>query len=453
MQWLVVCKTLVQLIFWEESDMAYDTESTLRWMDEDLYDEYKKKEIRDSVPSLPERSRRFSTSDMNISDARNLIAWEQKEGEDIKVGGIRPTTKIQDTMPFFSPIPTARPKTPSVDSVPQLPQTTSITDIMSKAHQANRKDIEKQRSSDLAIARMHAMSDVMGTLFTPVAWRMGGGGTDFTTVVPQQNKGYIEAFNRARQASDKIINLDAEYQNRMANYAIDQNLLAEKRAYQQQQQEEERQWREAHLAKEWEYRDANAKHEQEAEAALEKMRHENEMAEIKQRNKYPQQYETKQPPKKPVRMYTVNGQYLEFESSEDMADFYEFAGSYMNKEQKLAGIDDSMSDKEAQAKEIANIKAYIIDNASTLYDSWKNGTPMTQQETSSPQNESQLQRRATAHLFTSPDPRGGAKKLEQETSSPQNESQLQRRAAAHLFTSPDPRGGAKKSVKEEFGLI
>lgn len=367
--------------------MAYDTESALRWMDEDLYDEYKKKEIRDSVPSLPERSRRFSTSDMNISDARNLIAWEQKEGEDIKVGGIRPTAKMQGTMPTFSPVPT--PKAPSVDSLPSLPEPkrTSIADMMSEAYQASRKAVEKQRSSDLAIARMRAMSDVFGNLLTPVAWKIGGGGdTSFTNPIKQDNSGYIEAFNRARQASDKLINLDAEYQNSLTHYAIDQEKMREAREYQQKQTEEqrkwnaeeaeaERQWREAQNTTVYERQKEQAEAERQWRENQANSQHQQTLKEIEHRNKYPsvsvQRYEKDETPR---NFYYNDGNKLTFSNQDEMDDFYNFAKDFMSIDDLNEGVDGTMTPKEEQAQRLANVERYIKQNAESLYNKWKGGT-------------------------------------------------------------------------------
>lgn len=271
---------------------------------------------------------------------------------------------------------------------------TTIGDLLTTAYNANKGTIEKQRSSDLAIARMRAMSDVFGNLLTPVAWKIGGGGsTSFTSPVKQDNSGYIEAFNRARQASDRLINLDAEYQNSLTRYAIDQEKMREAREFQQQQTEEQRKWskEQADAERQWrENQSTTAYERQKEQAEAERQWRENQannqhqqtLKEIEHRNKYPsvsvQRYEKDETPR---NFYYNNGNKLTFRNQDEMDDFYRFAQDVMGDRLLNEGIDGAMTPKEAQAQQIANIERYIKQDAEALYNRWKGGTAYTPTET------------------------------------------------------------------------
>lgn len=290
---------------------------------------------------------------------------------------------------------------------------TTIGDLLTTAYNANKGTIEKQRSSDLAIARMRAMSDVFGNLLTPVAWKIGGGGsTSFTSPVKQDNSGYIEAFNRARQASDKLINLDAEYQNSLTDYAIDQEKMREAREYQQNQTDAERKWREGEAEKDRQWREAQSttaynRQKEQAEAekqtreSLMNKQHQQTLKEIEHRNKYPsvsvQRYEKDETPR---NFYYNNGNKLTFSNQDEMDDFYSFASTFMSNDYLNEGIDEDMTPKEAQAQRLANVERYIKQNAEALYNEWKGGTAYT--PTSIPAQANPLSLGGISPLFSPP---------------------------------------------------
>lgn len=267
---------------------------------------------------------------------------------------------------------------------------TTIGSLLTSAYNANKGTIEKQRSSDLAIARMRAMSDVFGNLLTPVAWKIGGGGsTSFTNPVKQDNSGYIEAFNRARQASDKLINLDTEYQNSLTDYAIDQEKMREAREYQQQQTKEQRDWSEKQAKEERQWREKEAEKDRkwrkeqsdEAYNRQEKQtndQHQQALELIEHRHNYPQvtvqRYEKDETPR---NFYYNNGNNLTFRNQDEMDDFYSFASTFMSDDYLNEGVDGAMTPKEAQAQRLANVERYIKQNAEALYNEWKGGTAYT----------------------------------------------------------------------------
>lgn len=290
---------------------------------------------------------------------------------------------------------------------------TTIGDLLTTAYNANKGTIEKQRSSDLAIARMRAMSDVFGNLLTPVAWKIGGGGsTSFTNPVKQDNSGYIEAFNRARQASDRLINLDAEYQNSLTRYAIDQEKLREAREYQQQQTKEQRewsageaekdrQWREKQSTTAYERQKEQAEAERQARESQADQQHQQTLEVIEHRHKYPQvsvqRYEKDETPR---RFYYNNGNHLAFRNQDEMDDFYRFAQDVMGDRLLNEGVDGTMTPKEAQAQQLANIERYIKQDAEALYNRWKGGTAYT--PTATPAQADPLSLGGINPLFLSP---------------------------------------------------
>lgn len=279
----------------------------------------------------------------------------------------------------------------------------TIGNLLTTAYNANKGTLEKLRSSDLAIARMRAMSDVFGNLLTPVAWKIGGGGsTSFTSPVKQDNSGYIEAFNRARQASDKLINLDAEYQNSLTDYAIDQEKLREAREYQQKQTDAERKWRETEAEKDrtWRKEQSDAAYDRQEKQANDQ--HQQTLEVIEHRHNYPQvtvqRYEKDETPR---RFYYNNGNHLAFRNQDEMDDFYRFAKDVMGDSLLNEGVDGTtMTPKEVQAQQMANIERYIKQDAEALYNRWKGGTAYT--PTATPAQADPLSLGGISPLFSPP---------------------------------------------------
>ena len=118
---------------------------------------------------------------------------------------------------------------------------------------------ERQRTSDVNMAKYNALGNLLTTMVQPVGWAVGGGGFKnggTGNVQPYDNRQYIDAINRAVRANDDIRNIgtqEAEYQFKMAdeayrrqlalddsmrNYQIRQEEMEQRDQYKQAQQEQ-----------------------------------------------------------------------------------------------------------------------------------------------------------------------------------------------------------------------
>jgi len=108
---------------------------------------------------------------------------------------------------------------------------------------------ERQRTSDVNMAKYNALGNLLTTMVQPVGWAVGGGGFKnggTGNVQPYDNRQYIDAFNRAVRANDDIRNIgtqEAEYQFKMADEAYRRQLALDDsmRNYELRQQEKEQQ--------------------------------------------------------------------------------------------------------------------------------------------------------------------------------------------------------------------
>lgn len=111
---------------------------------------------------------------------------------------------------------TAPAATPTTSQQARENYTATLQDMFAK----RREDLEKQRSSDVRMARVNALGNVLTSLVQPIGWAIGGNGSGVTGgVQPYDNRQYLDAFNRAVKASDDLRNLGAaedEYKLKMA---------------------------------------------------------------------------------------------------------------------------------------------------------------------------------------------------------------------------------------------
>ena len=307
----------------------------------------------DKLPTLPKENKSLAATGLKIDDARKLMQKNISEYKDIPADTIYTNPEQKKA---------------------------SITDMLRAARDEKKEAIEKQRSSDLQIARMHALSDVMSNLFAPVAWKIGGGGsTSFTSPVKQDNSGYIEAFNRARQASDKLVNLDAAYQDAMIDYSIDKARREQDYAMRQAMEAQARVWREKEAAKaherDLELLEKRQKYQSESDQAERESRekqaakaHEYNIKEIDRR------YNAANSEKnKPTKLYLSKGEFLSFDNADKEAEFIDSVRSYMTNEDLNKGIDDTMDKATIQAIRTENIKNFIKKDPQGFYDAWMNG--------------------------------------------------------------------------------
>lgn len=233
-------------------------------------------------------------------------------------------------------------------------QETTIENLLGEAKKVKREALERQRSSDLDIARLHAMSDVMKNLFVPVAWRAGGGGTTYTSPVKSDDKGYLDAFKRAQAANASLLNLDADYQDALTNQKIKDFYRDEQRAYAEGQRDEQREY----AKKE---KDADRKYAEQQEKSRREYT----------RGLYKTQYGGKT--QEPVNHWASGGRKLAFDNEDKRNDFYGYVDSLMGN-RLYSGIDDTMTDKAKAATMLQNRNAFIDEYAESLYDAWKYGT-------------------------------------------------------------------------------
>lgn len=235
-------------------------------------------------------------------------------------------------------------------------QETTIEGLLGEARDAKRAALESQRSSDLDVARLHAMSDVMKNLFVPVAWRAGGGGTAFTSPVKSDDKGYLDAFKRAQATNASLLNLDADYRDALTNQKIKDFYRDEQRKYNEEQRDEQRKYNE-------EQREEQRRYNEEQEQSRREYTKELHKTQYGGSDK-----------NQPVNIYASGGRKLSFDNRGKRDDFLLYAESLMQPVVLNKGIDDTMDDKAKAAKRAENRDKFINDNAESLYKAWANGT-------------------------------------------------------------------------------
>lgn len=145
---------------------------------------------------------------------------------------------------------------------------------------------ERQRTSDVNMAKYNALGNLLTTMVQPVGWAAGNRGTGATGgFQPYDNRQYIAAFNRAVKAADDIRNIgtqEGEYQFKLADEAYRRQLALDdsmrEHTLRQQELEQRDQYKQAQqeqlyqLKGELESQKAAARIERDAQNALLKYR-------------------------------------------------------------------------------------------------------------------------------------------------------------------------------------
>ena len=85
---------------------------------------------------------------------------------------------------------------------------------------ARRQSAEKQRTSDVNMAKYNSLGNLLTTMVQPVGWMAGGRNAPTGGVQPYDERQYIQAFNRAVKASDDLRSIgsaEEEYRFKLAD--------------------------------------------------------------------------------------------------------------------------------------------------------------------------------------------------------------------------------------------
>ena len=181
--------------------------------------------------------------------------------------------------------------------------TTETPSFMENYFAEQRKKTQQEKTDAAKMQSYHALSNVFSTLGKMGGAVAGGAiGGNILDSAPktgeyQQSKGYIDAFERARQANDRLRALDNQEfqlnyakQQRDENRAYQENQNKIQMEYREKMAQAERDWRsaESQLTREWNQAVAekNAERQAEIQQKLITLRHNYDMAIAKAKGEY-----------------------------------------------------------------------------------------------------------------------------------------------------------------------
>lgn len=108
--------------------------------------------------------------------------------------------------------------------------------------ESRRQTAEKQRTSDVNMAKYNALGNLLTTMVQPIGWVAGGRNVATGGVQPYDDRQYIQAFNRAVKASDDLRNIgtaEDEYRLKLADENYKRQLALEDQERKREQARED----------------------------------------------------------------------------------------------------------------------------------------------------------------------------------------------------------------------
>ena len=105
-----------------------------------------------------------------------------------------------------------------------------------------KKAAERQRTSEVNMAKYNALGNLLTTMVQPIGWVAGGCNVATGGVQPYDDRQYIQAFNRAVKASDDLRNIGSsaqEYEFKLADENYRRQLALEDEARSRAQKQED----------------------------------------------------------------------------------------------------------------------------------------------------------------------------------------------------------------------
>lgn len=230
-----------------------------------------------ATPTI-EKPQDLAASSLRLTDAPQIAP---AQATPVNTKGIAPvdttTTELQSTAKLESKLPQgAQQMNPTVTPDIQ-PRTITISDML----EGQRRKITHDKTDAAKMQKYYALSDVMKALGqmggAAIGGAIGGNALDSAPKVAEykESRGYIDAFEKAKQANDRLRALDEKEFN--LSYAKQQkdeereyqkSLRAEEKAYRNEIAEAERKFRaeQAELDRKW--KTANAEERAKIEQAM-----------------------------------------------------------------------------------------------------------------------------------------------------------------------------------------
>lgn len=239
-----------------------------------------------------EKPQDFAASSLRLKDATPITTPNQVTA--VKPNGIAPvdttTNEITSTAKLDAKLPQgAQQLNPTVTPDIQ-PRTITISDML----EGQRRKITQDKTDAAKMQKYYALSDVMKALGqmggAAIGGAIGGNALDSAPKVAEykESRGYIDAFEKAKQANDRLRALDEKEFN--LSYAKQQkdeereyqkSLRAEEKAYRNEMAEAERKFRaeQAELERKWKTANAAERAKIEKEILASKQAHDKWMKE------------------------------------------------------------------------------------------------------------------------------------------------------------------------------
>ena len=248
--------------------------------------------VEQQIPSTPtiqeqmaEKVRNSANAPATINAGTPTLPTLKRMGE---FDGPRELPTIKTGGPLETTSPTAQ-KLGKPDSTVQTPAAPSFADMLS-ARLAEMKEEAKQEKTDaVKMQKYHALANVLNSIGKLGGAAVGGAiGGNMADSAPntgeyKRSQGYIDAFERAKKASDRLRDLDNQEYNLLArNEEREYNKFVRdaENEYKAQMMQLQREWDKEFFTYKSAIEQANAQENMELRAKLEK-----EMAELQQKFK------------------------------------------------------------------------------------------------------------------------------------------------------------------------
>lgn len=159
------------------------------------------------------------------------------------------TPASRDTRPSVSAVesnymPTKAEANNPVNTI-KTPAAPTISDMLAQRRSELRKAAEKDKTDAVKMQKYYALTDALGALGkmggTAIGGAIGGNMMDSAPIVAdyQPSRGYLNAFEQAKQANERLRALD----DKEFNFAINKQQRDEERAYQRKVMQNEREYK------------------------------------------------------------------------------------------------------------------------------------------------------------------------------------------------------------------
>lgn len=141
---------------------------------------------------------------------QKILPLEKQQEIMNAVFGKKPVA-VQANTPAIAPAPSATQAqpAPSVEKTPAQQAEDEYVTSWKTLMENKRNEIEQQRTDAVKMAKYNALGNALTTMVQPLGWAIGGGMPGQAGVQSYDNRGYLEAFNRAVKATDDLRNIGA----------------------------------------------------------------------------------------------------------------------------------------------------------------------------------------------------------------------------------------------------